>query len=123
MDVDLLLVSDLALIIEPEFRAAQTVINKTRQNEKGSQAKSDTAGRSSNKMKDGDRIPKKNKKDRNRAGSKGNTNHKFRFCQKCAKFSPQSKDTNNTSQCNKWNEDGSRSHSQTRALSASEHDL
>ena len=105
MDVDVL-VSDLALI-EPEFRAAQAAINKTRQNEKGGQAKSDTAGRSSSKMKDGDRIPKKSKKDRNRDGSKGNR-REYRFCQKCAKYSPQSKDTHNTHECNKWNEDGSK---------------
>ena len=108
MNVDEL-VSDLALI-EPEFRAAQSAINKTRQNEKGGQAKPDSAGRASGKMKDTDRIPKKSKKDRNRDGSKGNNGagREYRLCQKCAKFSPQSKDTHNTSQCNKWNEDGSR---------------
>lgn len=60
IDVDQL-ISDLSLI-EPEFRAAQAAINKARQNKKGGQAKPDTAGCSSAKMKDSDRIPKKSKK-------------------------------------------------------------
>ena len=60
-------------------------------------------------MKDGDTIPKKSKTGRHDLkGSHPKKHHERRLCQKCAKYSPQSKDTHNTSQCRKWNEDGSR---------------
>ena len=96
------LVADLALI-EPEFRAEQARYNKDRNRDGSGKAKARNGGDRSSKMKEGDRIPKKPKSEKAAGAAKSR-----RLCQKCAQYSPETKNSHNTGQCRKWNEDGSR---------------
>ena len=91
------LITDLKLL-EPEWRQKCTLNEKIRNAGGQLKAKSKESGT----MKPGDKIPKK----QNTAPSPAKKQR--RLCQLCVKHSPETKDTHNTSQCRKWNPDGTR---------------
>jgi hypothetical protein len=81
--------------IEPEYASQQDLLNKVRaSNSKNNKMKSIT-----------DKIPRKPP-----AAPSGETSYKKqrKLCQKCSKWSPETKDSHNTKMCRKWNDDGTR---------------